>query len=417
MDEQNNIGADSLEIDKLRATLQQLKRTNEHNLPQEVYDGIETAIAEYSKIQKEQKERKLEYGSNPLAYYKYADEKGTGLRRTSEYFDISNSETSNIDISTQYKIFAPQVVEQLKNGKVIALPKTWDLGAYYQGVTNDMLNLSEISSTRDIGGEDWKKLEGSQFDKAMDARLDYLANNMPSDKLYDSFKAENYGKYVDENKSNVAYLFDTVGKMMDNKTGKQSLKPTAESRTATAYNNLLSETTKRGRNIGGTTFFDSQGNPIQVEPYNTSPIQQMYSTDKKIMEKQQSAYNAGIEAAKKRPQKGLGDYFRMKAGKVTGKDTELYKYIEKGFYDQLSNEGIKIVRQSGTTAPTAVQKMNVKMGYDQSGNVGYFKDDNGEMTPLPQGMKEYTNNLDRMRMLTGDFYTAADQMGEWWTSI
>ena len=87
----------------------------------------------------------------------------------------------------------------------------------------------------------------------------------------------------------------------------------------------------------------------------------------------------------------------------------------RGYYDQLSSQGVKVVQDPIKGVPTAVRPIELKMKQTQGG-VDYSVSDSdlGQeigYINLPQEMKDYVDKVEFMRRLTGSFETAQNQIG------
>lgn len=390
--------------DEKQAMIAQLERVKEayaDRITPEVYLGLQTAVEEYYNNKENIAKRKIEFGSNPLDYYGYKTNRGEGLVDSKKYYDIDKADSSNISQSDLYKMFSVQVIDQLKKGRVITLPESYDIGAHYSSV-GKALNSSVQSQMRDLTSEQLRDVSNKRYAESMQERLDYLINNTKAEDLYNTYNPETASRYQKKYKSNAALL---IGSLTEKIAGKK-LEPDHESNTADAFNRLLSASTGGGRSLGKDVYFDAQGNPVDVEPY----VSEGMNNSKK--------YKQGYEQALQRdPSKPIEESIAELYGKDTGKGTEFVDF-QQGFFDRLQEQGTKVYRKKGTKGTEGVavmDKIKINLNYKdgvlgRSVNIGESGKEIDYMD-LPDNMRNYVDRVSYLEKLTGDSNTATTQGG------
>jgi hypothetical protein len=393
-DEANN------EKKELLARLQEAMRQESSRMPIDVYNGLVTSIESYYDNKANIAKRKLQYGANPLDYYE-ARKKGEGMIDTKRYYDASKAETSNISRENLYKMFSAQVVDQLKKGKIIALPETWDIGAHYGETTGDVINYSSMSGSRDLTAQELSDTRNAEFTTAMQDRIDLLVNNSKPEDLYDRFNLDTVDKYQKKPRSNFEFIVQSL-------SGK---KPEAETNTAEAFNRLLSTSSGSMRKVGQSQYFDTNNNPINVQPYKT---QEGDILNNKF-------YQRGFQAAQQRdPNKPIADYIKESYGGKVGYGED-FKTYQTGFFDALKKSGENVMQRTDTLEPAAMKNIKINLRYkdnviNPSVQIGESGSEIG-YNDMPEGMKNYVDRVRFLKNISGSLSTAQEQAGGGYSPI
>jgi len=231
------------------------------------------------------------------------------------------------------------------------------------------------------------------FKDAMKDRVDLLANNVTADQLHETFSLKNLKKY-ESDVDDLTYEIKTIkGELVE-----------SEKNTATAFNQLLSNASGGGRNLAGTKYFNANLEGVDVTPY-------LYDKDKISNEGQ---YQLGREAISRIDKtKPIEDQIsNIYDGK--GKNTDMNSFRE-GIYSVLSEQGEKVYRNK-EGSPARFVPINVNEIYRDSIEKQRNKESGinelGEDVSLPVGMKNYIDQYKYLMNISGDPYTASDQMGK-----
>jgi hypothetical protein len=316
---------------KALAKLDSIATLYEDKLPEYARIGIKSAIEEYFAKEKELSERDPISKTNAIKYFDYKTGGGKGLVKTSDIYDIDEATTSDIPNETLYKLFAPQVVENILNDKPIVFPDTWDIGAHYK----DMSQIASHAFSR--GSKSIKNMEQGKvnpFKESFKDRIDLLANNAKATDIAELFSlnnAKNYKKEISD--------YD-YKKLVADPNEPMNLLP-AEKKAAEAFSTLLQRTTGSGRNLGGTIYADLEGNP-----YQGSAFQPMSSRSSDT-----TAYNTGYGLVNKLDlSKPVNEQVRnLYTDTFKGKpdNPQRYESFAEGVFTKLSEQGEPIIRVNG----------------------------------------------------------------------
>jgi hypothetical protein len=374
------------------ANLNYILQTKGDQISIDIAKGLSTSINTYYDNALALSKRKIKAGSDPLSYLSYKNEGKGGLVNTQEIYDIEKSNTSNIKRDQLYKLFAPQVVENINNGNAVALPQSWDIGAHFKDTSKIALNYNQTSSTGDLGEEQLSGLNNA-FKSSMKDRIDLVANNTPANKLFEMFSVDKLNKY-ETNMSDAEFEELTY-------SGKQL--PT-EANTAQAFNMLMSNASWGGRNVGKTRFFDANLAGVEVSPFNNDTTRIT----------NQSQYDLGRNAIS---QLDLSKPIEDQIGTIydaKGKNTDLNSYRE-GVYSALAEKGEKVFRnkegQPARFVPVKVSevyKSAIERQKAQASGINNLGDDMN----LPVDMKNYVDQYKYLLNVAGDPLTAETQAGQ-----
>lgn len=391
------------DIKNIEAALDSMRinKTPEYmNMPIYVYNGLKTAVEEYKKTIIGREKNEALYKADPLAYY---DQQKQGKTLDSKrYYDVSKAETSDIGSDTLYKMFSKQVVDGLKKGKVITFPETWDIGNYYSGIGKDAINMYSQSSTQDLDVKQLQGVTNSEFQKTMQARMDYMINETTDDDLYKEFNASTIDKYTNKGRSNAQLIYDGLRKMVGGDDSKVDI---PQYNSAAGFGRVLQKTLQSGRRLSSDIYINESYIPEKQQQYQVTTDVNMINDP---------FYLRGKYMAQNLKSGDYNKQFIEQTAKVSRKGGE-YSTMMRGYYDQLSSQGVKVVQDPIKGVPTAVRPIELKMKQTQGG-VDYSVSDSdlGQeigYINLPQEMKDYVDKVEFMRRLTGSFETAQNQIG------
>jgi len=380
------------------AKLELLKAAHKDKVSVAAFQGMEESINEYFEKEKQYSEMGYKRGGNPLDYYKLKIEKGNVGTNTKEIYDVNETLSSNITQKQLYKMFAPQVVDNILQDKPVIFPEVWDIAAHYKDASQAGLHTyaNPNKNTMVIG---YLQDKNNAFLNSMSDRIDLIANNSTSEDIGNMFSIQNQNKYKNTLSDAEYTAYALNGKLMP-----------AEINAADAFNTLLQKATGKGKLLGGDIYSDTEGNiksAVKFEPME-SRVQ-----DKK-------AYKYGKEQLKyldtSKPVNEQVVELYKKSYKENERSDESSRSFAEAIYEDLAARGENIIRIDNV--PQRIKRGSVSQLYKsildkqkmQASTIGTTMSDNSMTVETKQ-------LFDRFKYLTnvvGDPYGVDDQIGRLW---
>jgi hypothetical protein len=380
------------------AKLQLLQAAHKDKVSVAAFQGMEESINEYFDKEKQYSEMGYKRGGNPLDYYKLKTEKGNVGTNTKEIYDVNEALSSNVTQKQMYKMFAPQVVDNILQDKPVIFPEVWDIAAHYKDASQAGLHaLGGINTNTLVIGE--LQDSNNAFLNSMADRIDLIANNSTSEDIGNMFSIDNQAKYRNTLSDAEYTNYALNGKIMP-----------AEKNAAVAFNTLLQKATGKGKLLGGDIYADEQGNVqsgVKFEPMESRV-------------KNKDAYTVGQNVIKNldlsQPVNEQVKKLYEQTYKEKDRKDEVFTSFSEGIYGKLAEQNENIIRIKDV--PQRIKKGSVSQLYKgildkqkmQASTIGSNMSDNSMTVETKQ-------LFDRFKYLTnvvGDPYGVDDQIGRLW---